>query len=80
MAGVALLGWTGSGGSSEEGGPGAENVDIYGHVAGFLVGILLGAIAALPWCRRQLERIPQWLGGGLALGSILVAWAFALLS
>ena len=81
VAGVVLLGWTGSGGSSEESpGSGAENIDIYGHVAGFIVGIVLGATAALPWCRRQLERVPQWLAGGAALASILVAWAFALLS
>lgn len=80
VAGVILLGWTGSGGSSEEGTGGAENIDIYGHVAGFIVGIVLGATAALPWCRRQLERVPQWLAGGAALASILVAWTFALLS
>jgi rhomboid protease GluP len=80
VAGVILLGWTGSGGSSEEGAGGAENIDIYGHVAGFIVGIVLGATAALPWCRRQLERVPQWLAGGAALASILVPWAFALLS
>ena len=81
VAGVILLGWTGSGGSSEEGpGPGAENIDIYGHVAGFIVGIVLGGTAALPWCRRQLERVPQWLAGAAALASILTAWAFALLS
>jgi membrane associated rhomboid family serine protease len=81
VAGVALLGWTGSGGSSEEGGPGAAaNVDIYGHVAGFIVGVVLGATAALPACRRFLERVPQWVGGGVAAVSIGVAWAFALLS
>jgi rhomboid protease GluP len=80
VAGVILLGWTGSGGSSEEGPGGAENIDIYGHVAGFIVGIVLGATAALPWCRRQLERVPQWLAGVAALASILVAWACALLS
>jgi rhomboid protease GluP len=79
VAGVILLGWTGAGGGSDDS-TATEHIDIYGHVAGFIVGIVLGATAALPWCRRQLERVPQWLAGGAALGSILVAWAFALLS
>jgi membrane associated rhomboid family serine protease len=78
VAGVILLGWTGSGGSSED--SSAENIDLVGHVAGFVVGILLGATAALPWCRRMLDRVPQWLAGGAALASIIVAWTFALLS
>lgn len=79
IAGVILLGWTGSGGGSEEGG-GAEGIDLVGHVAGFIVGLLLGAIAALPAPRRVLGRIPQWLAGAAALASIAIAWAFALLS
>lgn len=78
VAGVILLGWTGSGGGSED--SGAEGIDLVGHVAGFIVGLLLGAIAALPWCRRLLERVPQWLAGAAAVGSIVIAWAFALLS
>ena len=56
----------------------AQNVDLVGHVAGFAVGLMLGAIAALPWCRRMLDRVPQWLAGGSALASIAIAWAFAL--
>jgi membrane associated rhomboid family serine protease len=79
VAGVILLGWTGAGGGSEDGSSG-ENIDIYAHVAGFIVGIVLGAIAATPWCRRLLERVPQWLAGAAALASIVVAWTFALLS
>jgi rhomboid protease GluP len=81
IAGVILLGWTGSGGSSEENrGVGSENIDIIGHVAGFVVGVLLGATAALPWCRRLLDRVPQWLAGAAALASIAIAWTFALRS
>jgi rhomboid protease GluP len=80
VAGVILLGWMGSGGSSEEGGPGVGNVDIYGHLAGFTVGIVLGTTAALPWCRRQLERVPQWVAGGVGLASLVIAWTFALRS
>jgi membrane associated rhomboid family serine protease len=82
VAGVILLGWTGSGGGSEEGpgggGPPAQGIDLVGHLAGFVVGLLLGAMAALPWCRRTLDRLPQWLAGAVALASIAIAWAFAL--
>ena len=79
VGGVILLGWTGSGGGSEDG-SGAEHIDLVGHVAGFVVGIMLGALAALPWFRRILERVPQWLAGGVALASIAIAWTCALLS
>ena len=79
VAGVILLGWTGSGGGSEDG-AGAQNVDLVGHVAGFVVGVVLGALAALPWSRRMLDRVPQWLAGGAALASLALAWSFALLS
>jgi rhomboid protease GluP len=80
VAGVILLGWTGSGGGSEDGQPSAENVDIVGHVSGFAMGLLLGATAALPRWRRLLDRIPQWLSGAVALGSLAVAWICALRS
>jgi len=82
VAGVILLGWTGSGGGSQEGqGPeNAGNVDLVGHLAGFVVGLLLGAIAALPWCRRVLDRTPQWLAGGVAMASLAIAWICALRS
>jgi membrane associated rhomboid family serine protease len=80
VGGVILLGWTGSGGGSEDGTGPAENVDLVGHVAGFVVGLVLGATAALPWCRRLFDRVPQWLFGGIALGSIAIAWACALRS
>lgn len=76
VAGVILLGWTGSGGGEE--GSGSENIDLFSHVAGFVVGIFLGATAALPWCRRLLDRVPQWVAGGAALASIAIAWTFAL--
>jgi membrane associated rhomboid family serine protease len=83
VAGVILLGWTGSGGGTDTGsGPGSEraNVDLIAHVAGFGVGILLGATAALPLVRRVLDRVPQWATGLAAFASIAIAWAFALLS
>jgi rhomboid protease GluP len=73
VAGVVLLGWTGSGGEGTD-------VDVVAHVAGFTVGALLGASAALPVSRRILHRLPQWTQGAFALGSILIAWACALAS
>jgi rhomboid protease GluP len=69
VAGVVLLGWTGSAG---------EGTDLVAHLAGFAVGLLLGAAAAVPAVRRFTERIPQWLSGGAALASIAIAWGIAL--
>ena len=80
VAGIIMLGWTGSGGSSEDGTQAVSNVDLYGHLAGFIMGILLGATAALPRWRRLLDRIPQWAAGAVAAGSIAIAWTCALLS
>ena len=73
IAGVILLGWTGSGGEGTD-------VDVVAHVAGFAVGALLGATAALPRSRRVLQQVPQWLSGAAALASIAIAWACALAS
>lgn len=70
VAGVILLGWTGSGG---------EGTDLVAHVAGFVVGAVLGALSALPRPRSVLERIPQGLSGALALASIAIAWSCALM-
>ncbi|MFZ0008354.1 MAG: rhomboid family intramembrane serine protease [Steroidobacteraceae bacterium] len=71
VAGVVLLGWTGSSG---------EGTDLIGHLAGFVAGVLLGAMAAQPRLRQLLDRLPQWLAGVAALGQIVVAWSCALLS
>jgi membrane associated rhomboid family serine protease len=71
VAGVILLGWTGSAG---------EGTDVMGHLTGFGVGVLLGATAALPQVRRQLERVPQAASGALALASVVIAWWCALRS
>jgi membrane associated rhomboid family serine protease len=71
VAGVILLGWAGSQG---------ENTDVFAHIAGFSVASLLGALAALPLVRTPLQRIPQWLGGLIALGSIALAWNFAIIA
>ena len=73
IAGVILLGWTGAGGEGTD-------VDVVAHVGGFAVGALLGATAALPYCRRVIQRVPQWLTGAAALASLAIAWACALAS
>jgi membrane associated rhomboid family serine protease len=83
VGGVVLLGWFGSGGGGgdgPEGFNGLQQIDIVAHAAGFLVGGLLGALAAQPSARRALERVPQWLSGLAALASIALAWALALSS
>ena len=73
IAGVILLGWTGSAGEGTD-------VDVTAHLGGFAVGVLLGATAALPACRQVLRRVPQWLPGAAALASVAIAWARALAS
>ena len=70
VAGVILLGWTGSAG---------EGTDLVAHVAGFAVGVGLGALIALPRPRAVIDRVPQALSGALALASIVIAWSCALL-
>jgi membrane associated rhomboid family serine protease len=71
IAGVVLLGWTGSAG---------EGTDVVAHVTGFAVGALLGATAALPRLRGLLRRVPQWAAGLAALGWLALAWWCALRS
>jgi rhomboid protease GluP len=69
IAGVILLGWTGSAG---------EETDLVAHLLGFLVGAVLGATAALPVLQPRLARAPQVLLGSLALAALGVAWVLAL--
>ena len=69
---MILLGWTGAGGEGTD-------VDVVAHIGGFIVGALLGSMAALPRAQRLFERVPQPLSGGLALASLAIAWACALL-
>src|SRR3977135_2049700 len=68
IAGVILLGWTGSAG---------EGTDLVAHLAGFVVRSPLGATVALPRFQALLERVPQWLTGAAALASLAIAWACA---
>lgn len=69
VAGVVLLGWTGSAG---------EGTDLIGHLSGFIVGVVLGAAVAVPRVQSQVNRVPQWLTGAAALASIALAWFCAL--
>lgn len=69
IGGVSLLAFTGTGG---------QGTDVGAHLAGFLVGILFGAVAALQWAGRIISYVPQWLMGLVALASIAIAWACAL--
>ncbi|MGA2562329.1 MAG: rhomboid family intramembrane serine protease [Steroidobacteraceae bacterium] len=71
IGGAVLLGWLGTAG---------EQTDIVAHALGFVVGAALGACVALPPLERALQRVPQWLAGAAALGSIGIAWACALRS
>jgi rhomboid protease GluP len=71
IAGVILLGWTGSSG---------EGTDLIAHVGGFAVGAVLGATVALPSVQRRLEGVPQWPGALAAAASLAIAWWCALAS
>jgi len=71
VAGVVLLGWTGTAG---------EGTDIVAHALGFAMGALLGVAVAEPRIGRALDRVPQWLTGLAALVPLVVAWARALAS
>jgi rhomboid protease GluP len=71
VAGVVLLGWTGSAG---------EQTDLMAHLLGFATGAVLGAGAALPAVRRQLPRVPQSLAGAATVAMLVIAWSCALLS
>jgi membrane associated rhomboid family serine protease len=83
VAGALLLGWMGTGGqdaTQPDNQAAAESVDIVAHVAGFVVGGLLGALVATPPVERAVNRVPQWLYGLATLAALGVAWACALSS
>ena len=80
VGGVVLLGWFGSGGGEETAATAVTQIDIVAHAAGFVVGCILGALAARPALHVALDRVPQWLSGAAALASIIAAWSCALSS
>jgi membrane associated rhomboid family serine protease len=67
IAGAALLGWFGSTG---------EGTDLVAHALGFTVGCALGALGAGTAVAQG--RVPQFLAGLAALGSVALAWILAL--
>ena len=68
LAGVILLGWLGTTG---------EHTDVMAHLLGFAVGGILGAAIGGDRVQRLWRRVPQWVGGTLALGLLGLAWACA---
>lgn len=68
FAGVILLGWLGTSG---------EHTDVMAHLLGFAVGGVLGALIAGKRLQRLWRRLPQWVGGAVALGVLGLAWACA---
>jgi rhomboid protease GluP len=79
VGGVVLLGWFGAGGGGEDVAAAAQ-IDIVAHALGFMVGCVLGALVAQRSVSQLLDRVPQWLWGLAALGSIVIAWGCALAS
>jgi rhomboid protease GluP len=69
VAGICLLGWLGVSG---------KQTDIMAHLLGFGIGVLLGAIAALPTLSRRLHAVRQWPAGLAAIAIMAVAWSLAL--
>ena len=68
FAGLVLLGWLGTSGA---------NTDVMAHLLGFAVGGVFGAVIAAPQLQRRWRRLPQWVGGTLALGMVALAWLCA---
>jgi membrane associated rhomboid family serine protease len=69
IAGVILLGWTGSEG---------EHTDLAAHGLGFLFGLGLGTTLAVPSFRARLARLPQWPAALASLFIVGLAWWLAL--
>lgn len=67
VAGVILLGFTGSGG---------ERTDVLAHLSGFAMGSIAGLVHAT--LRIPRGRIAQWISGGIALAALVLAWWLAL--
>ncbi len=71
VAGIVLLGWLGTAG---------KETDIMAHLLGFGIGVLLGAIAALPAVTRRLHDLRQWPAALAAMAIMAAAWILALAS
>jgi membrane associated rhomboid family serine protease len=75
VAGVAVLALFGAGEAQAEAG---SHTNVLSHALGFLVGALLGVVAATERGGRLLQKTPAWVAIVLALGPIVVAWTLAL--
>jgi len=69
VGGVLLLGWLGTSG---------EDTNVMAHVLGFACGIATGLLAGRAAIDRALARVPQWVGGVIAVGVVGVGWLLAL--
>ncbi len=69
IGGVALLAFTGTGG---------ENTDVLAHLAGFVVGCAMGALAARVRLPAPGRSGVQWAAGLAAVALLAIAWGFAL--
>jgi Uncharacterized membrane protein (homolog of Drosophila rhomboid) len=69
VAGIVLLGWTGSQG---------ENTDLVAHAAGFVLGAVTGSLLALPSASRLRQRTTQGIAGLATFALLAVAWIRAL--
>lgn len=69
LGGVALLGFTGTGG---------ERTDIIAHLTGFSSGLLLGVVYGSAGDRLRFEAPAQVLAGSASIGLLASAWWLAL--
>jgi membrane associated rhomboid family serine protease len=74
VAGVVLLGLLGTGASEELADTGTN---LIAHAFGFVIGGVLGAVAAAPAIAARLNAVPQWLSGAAAFALVAGAWLLA---
>ena len=67
FAAIALLSFVGTGGG---------NTDVWGHVTGFIGGLVAGAVAAATDI-RWLAKSGQFIAGALAVTLVAIAWTLA---
>lgn len=78
LASAFLLGYLGSGNSAEFTSANAAKVDVVGHVAGFVVGVAVGALFARALGVRRLGPRAQGWCGAAAAALWCGAWTLAL--
>lgn len=69
VGGVLLLGWLGTSG---------EDTNVMAHLLGFACGAVAGLAVARARVEQALARVPQWVGGVVALGLLVLAWGLAM--